>query len=103
LAWLRQQQCCAISVISWIEVLVGCLEGESERVQPWLKGFQRLELTHEIAAEAVRCRRRQGLKAPAAILLATARCHRLTLATRNSRDFPADLEAVLHPYRLEPG
>ncbi len=102
LAWLGTQQGCAISVITWIEVLVGCRGEEGEQVQPWLESFQRLELTQEIAAEAVRCRRSFGLKVPDAIILATARCHRLTLATRNSRDFPASLEGVLHPYGLSP-
>ena len=39
LAWLEQQQRPRISVISWIEVLVGCREGESGRVQAWLDTF----------------------------------------------------------------
>ena len=29
---------------SWIEVLVGCRDGESEAVQSWLEGFPRLSL-----------------------------------------------------------
>jgi len=46
-------------------------------------------------------RQAHGLKVPDAIILATARCHDLTLATRNVRDFPLTLEGVIHPYSLE--
>ncbi len=43
---------------------------------------------------------RHGLKIPDAIILATARCADLNLATRNSRDFPLTLGGVVHPYGL---
>ena len=100
LAWLEQQQQPRISVISWIEVLVGCREGESGRVQAWLDTFPRLPLDDAIALESVRLRQRHGLKIPDAIILATARCADLTLATRNSRDFSLAMGGVLHPYQL---
>lgn len=100
LAWLEQQQRPRISVISWIAVLVGCREGESGRVQAWLETFPRLPLDDTIALESVRLRQRHGLKIPDAIILATARCADLSLATRNSRDFPLTLGGVLHPYGL---
>jgi len=79
LAWLERQQSPRISVISWIEVLVGCRTGE---------------------AEAVQLRQRHSLKVPDAIILATARCGEPTLATRNNRDFPLTLRGVVHPYRI---
>jgi len=79
LAWLEQQQSPRISVITWFEVLEGCRDGESE---------------------AVRLRQQHGLKVPDAIILATARCAQLTLASRNSRDFPLTLGGVLHPYAI---
>jgi predicted nucleic acid-binding protein len=101
LAWLEGQQQPFISVITWIEVLVGCREGESSRVHDWLESFPRLALDEAIAAETVRLRQRHGLKIPDAILLATARCGNFTLATRNVKDFPLALGGVLHPYRLE--
>jgi len=43
---------------------------------------------------------RQGLKIPDAIILATARCAELNLATHNSLDFPLTLGGVLHPCQL---
>ena len=100
LAWLEQQQRPQISVISWIEVLVGCREGESGRVEAWLDTFPRLPLNDAIALESLRLRQRHGLKIPDAIILATARCADFSLATRNSRDFPLTLGGVVHPYGL---
>jgi predicted nucleic acid-binding protein len=100
LAWLEQQQQPRISVITWIEVLVGCREGEGGTVQAWLETFPRVPLDDAIAGETVRLRQRHGLKVPDAIILATARCGTLTLATRNRRDFPLELGDVLHPYAL---
>jgi predicted nucleic acid-binding protein len=51
LAWLERQERPRISVISWIEVLAGCREGESGRVQAWLDTFPRLPLDDAIALE----------------------------------------------------
>ena len=100
LRWLADQQRPSISVITWIEVLVGCRPGEQERVEAWLATFQRHPLDQHVARESVLLRQRHGLKVPDAIILATARCAGLTLATRNVRDFPRDLGDVLHPYSL---
>jgi predicted nucleic acid-binding protein len=100
LRWLEGQQRPSISVITWIEVLVGCRPGEQERVEPWLDAFPRLNLDQAIARESVLLRQRHGLKVPDAIILATARCAELTLATRNGRDFPLELGGVVHPYGL---
>jgi predicted nucleic acid-binding protein len=100
LTWLEQQGEAQISVITWIEVLVGCRTGETQAVETWLESFPRLPLGDAVARESVRLRQQHGLKVPDAIILATARCADLTLATRNSRDFPLELGGVLHPYRL---
>ena len=100
LAWLEQQPKVQISVITWIEVLVGCRDGETEAVESWLETFPRLPIKDAVARETVRLRQQHGLKVPDAIILATARCADLTLATRNIRDFPQELGGVLHPYAL---
>ena len=98
--WLEEQQQPAVSVITWIEVLVGCRTAESQTVEAWLDSLERLPLDRDVARESVQARQRHGLKVPDAIILATARCHGLTLATRNSKDFPLSLGDVLHPYSL---
>lgn len=71
LQWLESQPSnLAISVISWMELLVGCKPNELD------------------------------VKLPDAIILATARIHGRVLATRNTRDFPESLEGVLMPYAI---
>ena len=100
LAWLEAQEGAAISVISWIEVLVGCEPYQLEPVRSWLDGFARFELDQPVAEMAVVCRQQFGLKVPDAIILATARRHGLILATRNSKDFPITLGDVMHPYGI---
>ncbi len=82
-------------MISWIKVLVGCRGGESDRVECWLDTFPRLPIDAAVALESLRLRQRHGLKIPDAIILATARCANLSLATRNSRDFPLTLGGLM--------
>lgn len=48
----------------------------------------------------VSLRREHALKLPDAIILASAQCSGLVLATRNTKDFPLRLGDVLHPYEL---
>ena len=100
LAWLEQQQSPLISVITWIEVWGGCRDAEPEAVQAWLEALPRLRLDDASSRVAVRLRQQHGMKMADAIILATARCAELTLATRNSRDFPLTMGGVLHPYMI---
>ena len=79
---------------------MGCRGGESDRVEAWLDIFPRLPIDDPNALESVRHRQRHGLKIPKAIILASARCAALNLATRNSRDFSLTLGGVPHPYQL---
>jgi predicted nucleic acid-binding protein len=91
----------AISVISWIEVLVGAKAATESETRKFLSGFERLELTEAIADRAVALRRaRKRLRIPDAIILATARVESLLLVTRNSKDFPADEPGIRVPYRV---
>ena len=90
-----------MSVVSRIEVLVGCRSEESERLaRSTLANLGQLELTEDIAEQTVRLRRTTRLKLPDAIILATARVHGLTLSTRNTKDFPADDPGIRIPYEL---
>ena len=99
-AWLEQQQRPAISVITWIEVMVGCGAEEAPIVESWLESFDRLPMDQAVAALTVTLRQRHGLKVPDAIILATAQHHGLQLVTRNVRDCPLTLGSVLHPYSI---
>ena len=90
----------AVSVITSIELLSGVPEGGWSVLHDLLARFEELPLDDEVRDEAARIRRATRLKLPDAIILATARTHRLPLVTRNIRDFPADSDGVILPYSL---
>ena len=55
LAWLERQQSPRISVISWIEVLVGCRVDETDVVENWLEAFPRCPSMTPAAANPYGC------------------------------------------------
>ncbi|HEY3120113.1 MAG TPA: type II toxin-antitoxin system VapC family toxin [Vicinamibacteria bacterium] len=89
----------AISVVTWIEVMVGSKGEEEEAVlRSFLDGFDVVEVDREIAEEAVRLRRTYRMRVPDAIIWATARTRRALFITRNTKDFPTDDPGVRVPY-----
>ncbi len=100
-AWLSPIEGAAISLISWMEVIVGAKSAHEEAVvRGFLSAFEVLPVDTRVAEEAVCLRRSRRLKLPDAIILATARVHGRVLATRNTRDFDANAEDVVVPYRI---
>jgi predicted nucleic acid-binding protein len=89
----------AISVMTWIEVMVGARSGEETQIEQFLRGFEVIQLSAAIAEEAVRVRSTLRLKLPDAIILATAHVENRVLLTRNARDFRAG-RFVKIPYTL---
>jgi predicted nucleic acid-binding protein len=90
---------CAVSVITRAEVLAGCDEATSQPAAGLLNHFPALPVTLDIADLAARLRRSERWKLPDAIQAAIAIEHRLTLVTRNTRDFqPGKNPEVLIPY-----
>ena len=91
----------AVSIITWIEVSAGARTPEAERLsQNLLSVFEVLGLSDAVADAAATIRRERRLKLPDAIILATARSHRLRLVTRNTKDFRPDDGDIIVPYRL---
>jgi predicted nucleic acid-binding protein len=90
----------SISVVTSIELLAGATEADWKPVSALLDLFEELPLDREVRDEAARVRRVRRLKLPDAIILATARIHRLPLVTRNTRDFPEDDPGIIVPYAL---
>jgi predicted nucleic acid-binding protein len=90
----------AISVISWIEVLVGAKAGLEAATRKFLSSFERIELTERIADKAVLIRRGAKISVPDAIILASAQVENLVLVTRNTKDFTPDAPGIRVPYRL---
>ncbi len=96
---LRAHNDLAISIVSRIELLVGLRDEERMRAESMLRSFKLIELTPEIAEEAIRVRKTTRLKLADAIILATAHVERRVLLTRNTRDFQAG-RFVRIPYTL---
>lgn len=90
-----------ISIVTWMEVMVGGSDEEEPAVATFLRGFQVVPLDTDIAREAVRLRRAHRVRLPDAIIWATARTRQALLVTRNTKDFPAGDVGVRVPYRVK--
>jgi predicted nucleic acid-binding protein len=89
------------SVISWMEVMCGANSDEERRAADALfQSMDRVDLTHEVARQAVAERKSNGLKLPDAIILASADCQGCILVTRNSNDFDEGDPRIRIPYTL---
>lgn len=89
------------SVISWMEIMCGA-EGEIEwkAAKALLESMQQVDLSKRIAEIAVSERKRQGLKFPDAVILASADSEGCILVTRNTKDFDQNDPRVRFPYSL---
>ena len=91
-----------ISVVTWIETLVGCRsEEEIETARDVMSQLDVLGVPEAIAMRAVQVRQVRRLKLPDAIVLATAMEWGCQLVTRNTKDFPAGDPDIRVPYTLE--
>ena len=90
----------AISIVSWIEVMVGTTREVEMATRGFLDGFEVVPLADAIAERAVALRRGQRIKLPDAIVWASAQDSAALLVTRNSKDFPVDNPGVRMPYRV---
>jgi predicted nucleic acid-binding protein len=90
----------AISIITWMEVMVGASGDVEDATRSFLSSFDVIALDGEIAERAVSLRRSHHIKLPDAIIWATAQTGAMLLVTRNTKDFTADDPGVRMPYRL---
>jgi predicted nucleic acid-binding protein len=88
-----------VSIVTWMEVLAGARTREEEDIiELFLRDFRVVDLTRQVAREAVEIRRRERLRLPDAIIAATARTESALLVTRNVRDFSRDDPGIRVPY-----
>lgn len=88
-----------VSRMVWIEVLSKGSGPDLKNAETFLTWFGIDELDADIATRAAALRReRARLRAPDAIILASAIVRGRVLVTRNIRDFPATLPGVRVPY-----
>lgn len=90
-----------ISRMTWIEVMVGAMPDDTDRAEGYLAHFRVIEVSEDVARLAASLRsQRKRLKAPDAIILASAQTTGRILITRNTKDFPANMPGIRVPYTL---
>ena len=90
----------AVSIITWMEVMVGAAGEVEAATRSFLDTFDVIALDEKVAERAVSLRNSHQIKLPDAIIWATAQAHAMLLVTRNTRDFPSRDPGVRTPYRL---
>ena len=89
-----------ISVISWMEVMVGTSAENETAAEQFLNNFRVVGLVGEVALLGVSLRREHRLKLPDAIIYATSQAENCLLITRNTKDFGTSFPNVRVPYEL---
>lgn len=88
----------AISMITWMEVMVGARKYHQEAKTARVMGaFEIIDVTRDVAERSVLLRAEFGMKLPDAIILASAQIRNCQLITRNTKDF-AGISGVKTPY-----
>lgn len=88
-----------ISIVTWMEVLAGARgEEDTDVIEMFLRDFQIVEVTRQVAREAVAVRRTHRMRLPDALVFAAARTESALLITRNTKDLPGDEPGVRVPY-----
>ncbi len=88
----------AISIVTWMEILVGADPQFEARTRSFLHRFTLIGFDADIAERAVVLRRAHRMKLPDAMIWASAQVHGLLLVTRNTKDFPESDPGVRAPY-----
>lgn len=97
---LKEHRKASICPITWMEVMVGTTRETEADVRALLAFFRILPLEQRIYEKAVILRKKYRMKLPDALIYATARVHKLTLFTRDNKDFPVLDQDITVPYRL---
>jgi predicted nucleic acid-binding protein len=88
-----------ISVVTWMELLIGGRDDEETSViELFLRDFRVIEISRSIAREAVDIRRAHRIRLPDAIVWASARSESALLVTRNTKDLSRDEPGIRVPY-----
>ncbi|MBM3151723.1 MAG: type II toxin-antitoxin system VapC family toxin [Chloroflexi bacterium] len=89
-----------ISRITWMEVLVGEKNDDTQLRNFLETHFEIIGLDMAVAESAVELRRVHHIRLPDAIIWATAQVHHAMLVTRNTKDFDPDWKDIRVPYQL---
>ena len=90
-----------ISIVTWMEVMVGASGKPDETtVRQFLNSFDTITLGDQVAETAVLLRSEYRLRLPDALIWASAKTTESILITRNIRDYPAGQPDIRFPYTL---
>ncbi|NSZ15968.1 type II toxin-antitoxin system VapC family toxin [Agrobacterium vitis] len=90
----------AISMVTWMEVMVGASDENGQATAAFLRSFRCIAIDQTVAERAVALRRGHRLKLPDAIVWASALAHDMVLVTRDTKDLPGNHPGIRIPYRL---
>lgn len=90
----------AISVITWMEVMVGTNRLTVDATRGFLNEFRLVPIDEAVAECAVELRQAHRIKLPDAIVWASARVNDRLFVTRNIKDFPPTEPGVRVPYGI---
>ncbi len=89
-----------ISIITWMEVLVGAKPDTEIATKQFLRSFDVVPIDEAVAERAVALRQQYRMRLPDAIIWASADTRRMLLVTRNTKDFPAHMPGIRVPYTI---
>lgn len=90
----------SISLITWMEVLVGASPETEGIIRGFLSEFVLLPINERTSDIAVGIRKKYKVKLPDAIVWATAQVNGQILVTRNTKDFSSGEPGIRVPYCL---
>ena len=91
-----------VSRVTCIELMAQALPDDGDRIERFLRHFNIVELSDEIAHRAaLLMSQRRAFPLASAIILATAQLSGRILVTRNSQIFPANMLGIHIPYKLQ--
>ncbi|MFZ4764870.1 MAG: PIN domain-containing protein, partial [Roseimicrobium sp.] len=89
----------AISRITWMEVLIGAPDADTQgNWESFLSQFELVELDEDVCRDAIQLRQQHRLKLPDALIWASARAYGADLVTRNTKDFKTGTPGIRVPY-----
>jgi predicted nucleic acid-binding protein len=97
---LRQYSDASISMITWMEVMVGAKPELAAATREFMQSFELVPIDELVAERAVALRQQYRMRLPDAIIWASAIVGDKLLVTRNTKDFPTDAPGVRVPYML---
>lgn len=89
-----------ISIITWMEVLIGTAKSEEQLVRGFLQRFIVADINLEISERTIDVRKNHKPRLPDAIIWATAEYLDAMLVTRDEKAFPVDKPWVRIPYQI---